>query len=97
MQDAPAAVKGVKPAHRAACSCVRASVHIYAEGASSLRKWRHSPRIDHDVFVWEECEVGRVATAHRAGRFDVDSPGTSGTSFSSGIVECKMRPLAVRV
>ena len=37
---------------------MRASV---TEGASSLRKWRHSPRIDHDVLCGKglrwECTV----------------------------------------
>ena len=31
-------------------ACVRLYIYMYVSvGASSLRKWRHSPRIDHDV------------------------------------------------
>ena len=56
--DAPAAVRGFRPAHRA---CVRPYV---TEGATS-RKWRHSPRIDHDVLCCQSLRRGmrRVPTA----------------------------------
>ncbi len=56
--DAHAAVRDSKPAHRA---CVRP----YVTEGPTLRKWRHSPRIDHDVLCGKSLRWGmrRVPTA----------------------------------